>query len=225
MSEDSIASFLTAGLPALCRDDVHDEAGYALPPSSLALLAACVSRLQIRRVFEFGSGQSTWQFLGAGCEVAAVENDESWLASTSASLEISRRERFTPFLLPLQRVWLGGAPLRSWILPDAALAALRDADLVLVDSPAWPPFREHALTLALQHSREALIVVDDANIPTVGRFCHRLATQNRVAHFQTKMDHGLFFIHAAGARTVDSRRPLIETLKAWRRYFLAQAAR
>jgi hypothetical protein len=225
MNQDSVAPFITSALPALCREDVHGEAGYALPPSSLALLGKCVARLGIQRAFEFGSGQSTQQFLGAGCEVAAVENDESWLASTSASLDSSQRGRFTPFLLPLQRIWLAGAPLQSWVLPDAALAALRDAQLVLVDSPAWPPFREHALILALQHSREALIVVDDANIPTVDRFCQRLVNRNRVAHFQTKMDHGLFFIHASGTRAIDSRRPLMETLKAWRRYFLAQTAR
>jgi hypothetical protein len=114
-----------------------------------------------------------------------------------------------------------GAPVQSWVLPQAALAALREADFVLVDSPAWPPFREHALALALAHARRALIVVDDANIPTVQRFCRRLAMRNGVPHFQTTMDHGLFFFGPVGDGAIDLDRPLLETLKAWRRYFLA----
>lgn len=225
MSPESIAHFLAAELPALCRDDVHGEAGYALPPSSLALLVECIARLQIRRVFEFGSGQSTREFLAAGCQVAAVEDDGSWLAKTTATLDAKQRERFTSFLLPLERVWLAGAPLHSWTLPETALTALREAQLVLVNSPAWPPFREHALALALQHSRNALVVVDDANIPTVQRFCRRLALQSRIAHFHSTMDHGLFFLHAADAGPFGVRRPLLETLKAWRRYILARSAR
>jgi hypothetical protein len=225
MKKDALSRFLTSELPGLCRDDVHGEAGYALPGASLALLVQCVRRLGVRRVFEFGSGASTHEFLSAGCEVAVVEDGEAWLARTSATIDGAQRERFTPFQLPLRRVWVEGAPLRGWVLPEAALAALRGAELVLVDSPAWPPFREHALTLALAHSREALIVVDDANIPTVHRFCHRLAGQNRVSHFQTTMDHGLFFTQGAGGGAIDTRRPLWETLKAWRRYFLAPAAK
>jgi hypothetical protein len=225
MSSESMAQFLVADLPTLCCDDIHGEAGYALPPASLALLIECVTRLKIRRVFEFGSGRSTREFLAAGCHVATVENDEGWLVETNAALDASQGERFTSFLLPLQRVWLAGAPLRSWALPAAPLEALREAQLVLVDSPAWPPFREHALTLALRHSPHALIVVDDANIPTVQRFCRRLVSRNRLVHFQTTMDHGLFFLHALDAGAIDIRRPLLETLKAWRRYFLARSAR
>ena len=82
-----------------------------------------------------------------------------------------------------------------------------------------------ALTLALRHCHQALIVVDDANIPTVQRFCQRLAVQNSVPYYQTRMDHGLFFLCVAGLHRVDARRPLFETLKAWRRYFLAGAMR
>ncbi len=222
MSRENVVRFLQSELPSLCRDDHHGEAGYALPPASLALLVECVKRLQVRRVFEFGSGQSTREFLAAGCQVTVVEDSEAWLAETSATLDPGQRERFAPHRLPLRRVWLEGAPLQSWVLPEAALAALRDAELVLVDSPAWPPFREHALTLALEHSRGALIVVDDANIPTVQRFCRRLADQNRATHFHTSMDHGLLFLCPTGSGAVDLHRPLIETLKAWRRYFLAR---
>lgn len=221
MNRGNFSQFLASELPSLCRDDHHGEAGYALPPASLALLVDCVKRLRVQRVFEFGSGQSTREFLAAGCQVTVVEDSEAWLAETSAALDPTQRALFTPHRLPLRRVWLAGAPVQSWVLPEAALTALREAELVLVDSPAWPPFREHALTLALEHSRGALIVVDDANIPTVQRFCRRLAAQNHATHFHTTMDHGLFFLHPTGHGAVDLHRPLIETLKAWRRYFLA----
>ncbi len=221
MKSGDVAGFITAELPALCQDDIHGEAGYALPQASLALLKACVTRLGVRRVFEFGSGQSTRDFLAAGCEVTAVEDSGDWLAKTVAALDDGQRARFTPHLLPLRRVWLAGAPVRSWVLPDAALRSLREAELVLVDSPAWPPFREHALTLALTHCRHALVVVDDANIPTLHRFCRRLAASNALPFFETTMDHGLFFMGATGGNSPNVQRPVLETLKAWRRYFLA----
>jgi hypothetical protein len=225
MNNEKTATFLTSELPALCRDDLRGEAGYALPRESLALLTNCAARLQVRRIFEFGSGQSTRTFLAAGCQVFAVEDNESWLAETCARLDPTQREHFASVLLPLRRVWLAGAPMQSWVLPPAALAALREAELVLIDSPAWPPFREHALTLALAQCQHALIIVDDANIPTVHRFCQRLAMKNGASYFVTAMDHGLFFIHANAGRALDTRRPLLETLKAWRRYVLARSPR
>jgi hypothetical protein len=225
MKVDDVERFMALELPVLCGSaEGLREAGYALPGRSLALLSESVIRLRVRRVFEFGSGQSTRSFLRADCDVTAVEDSEAWLARTVAPLDYAQRARLTTCLQPLRRVWLAGAPLRSWRLPQCALSALRNADLVLVDSPAWPPFREHALVLALEHCQAALIVVDDANIPTVGRFCRRLAAQNGIRFFQTTMDHGLFFIHSTGWRPVNVRRPILETLKAWRRYFLAATA-
>jgi hypothetical protein len=203
---------------------VRGEAGYALPEATLSLLMECVSRLWVRRVFEFGSGRSTRGFLRAGCEVAVVEDSEAWLGKTLAQLDEVQRTRFTSYLLPLRTVWVAGAPLRSWVLPEAVLATLREADLVLVDSPAWPPFREHALALALAHSRNALVVVDDANIPAVHRFCQRLAGRNGAQTFQTTMDHGLFLMRPSGKGSIATARPILETLKAWRRYFMAGAA-
>jgi hypothetical protein len=216
-----IAKFMNVELPALCQEDTHDEAGYALPDASRALLLACVSQLGIRRVFEFGSGRSTRDFLRAGCRVTVVEDSQTWLDETMNLLDADESARLVSHVLPLHRVWMAGAPLRSWNLSEEALQALGEAELVLVDSPAWPPFREHALALALGHCRAALIVVDDANIPTVSRFCRRLAGRGRAPFFQTAMDHGLFFTGSLESGSVDIRRPVLETLKAWRRYFLA----
>lgn len=212
-------AFVQSELPSLCPERASTDAGYALPSASLAVMSECVTRLGVRRVFEFGTGRSTAMFLAAGCVVTAVEDSGAWLAETMDTLGPAERLRFTPFQLPLTRVWHRGAPMMSWPLPSPALAALAEAEFVLVDSPALPPFREHALALALGHARGALIAVDDANIPTVARFCRRLAERNEAPYFQTPLDHGLFFIGPVARATLDDRRPMLETAKAWRRYF------
>ncbi len=219
MKAGAVSKFIEQELPALCRAETSSEAGYALPPGSLAVLRGCVERLGVRRVFEFGTGQSTHLFLAAGCTVTAVEDSAVWLAETEGKMDAMARERFTPHLLPQQRIWHRGTPVQSWALPTAAMDSLRVADLVLVDSPALPPSREHALTISLAEAREALVVVDDVNIPTVTRFCRRLAERNGAAHFQTPLDHGLFFCGPATRVPLDDKRSVLETLKAWRRYF------
>jgi hypothetical protein len=170
-------------------------------------------------VFEFGTGQSTRAFLDAGCDVASVEDSAEWLSETQQTLDGLTGAPVEFFHLPLLLVWHRGAPMRSWLLPARALAALRAAELVLVDSPALPPFREHALAMALAHARGALIAVDDAYIPTVARFCRRLAERNGAPFFTADVDHGLFFAGPAERAPLDDARSLVETLKAWRRYF------
>ena len=220
---DRIGDFVRDSLPAICLGQSSSDAGYALPQGSLAVLRECVARLGVRRVFEFGTGLSTRAFLDAGCEVTAVEDSAEWLAETRRSLEPAALGRVSFFHLSLRIVWHRGAPIRSWRLPPEALAALRAAELVLVDSPALPPFREHALIMAIEHARNALIVVDDAGIPTVARFCRRLAERNNAAFFQTTLDHGLFFMIPAAHAPLDDSRPLLETLKAWRRCFHPRA--
>jgi len=219
MKAGLIRDFVRRELPALCRRGVSGDAGYALPAASLALLRECIAQLGIRRVFEFGTGQSTRAFLAAGCEVASVEDSAEWLSETRRALDGLDGAPIEFFQLPLRLVWHRGAPMRSWRLPARALAALRAADLVLVDSPALPPFREHALALALAQARGALIAVDDASIPTVARFCHRLAERNGAPFFRADLDHGLFFAGPAERAPLDDGRSFVETLKAWRRYF------
>ncbi len=219
MITNAISTFVERGLPALCSAQSSSEAGYALPSGSLAVLRQCVERLGVRRVFEFGTGLSTHLFLAAGCAVTAVEDSAAWLAKTKCGIGGDGHERFTPHQLPLHRVWHRGVPVMSWVLPVEALAALRAADLVLVDSPTLPPSREHAFALSIAEARSALVVVDDVNIPTVARFCRRLAVKNRATHFHSQLDHGLFFCGPAARVPLDDGRPLLETLKAWRRYF------
>jgi len=219
-----LRAFIRERLPEICAGQTSSEAGYALPTASLGVLRQCVMELGVRRVFEFGTGQSTRVFLEAGCEVVAIEDSADWLADTRRGLEAAFDTRVTFFHLPLCAVWHRSAPILSWTLPQEALAGLRNADLVLVDSPASPPFREHALALALAHARNALLVVDDARIPTVARFCRRLAGRNGAESFETALDHGLFFMGPIAGDRPDDSRSWVETLKAWRRYFYLRGA-
>ncbi len=220
MNPESLEIFVRDRLPALCHERAVATADFGLLPATLELMVSCVRELGAARVFEFGSGRSTRAFLAAGCHVTAVEDSAPYLEATVSALHPGERARLQTFLLPLQRVFVHGAPMRSWDLPAAATEELARADIVLIDSPACPPFREHALLLALGSRRQALIIVDDANIPTVERFCRRLADQNGLASHRSRMDHGLFFICPPKSEAVRGRRSFVETLKAWRRYVL-----
>jgi hypothetical protein len=195
--------------------------GYALPDATLRLLTRLVEAAGIRTVFEFGSGRSTKAFLAAGCAVTALENSRPWLDQTLAGLTPQERSRFDAVCQPLRLLFYQGAPFRSWTLGPDTLRRLATADLVLIDSPAFPPFREHALSLSLDHSRGALIVVDDAGIPTVRRFCLRLAGGPGTLQRESRIDHGLFFLARDPSAKPPPRRGLVETLKAWRRFFMA----
>lgn len=219
MTRADIEGFIREKLPMLIRSAPASDAGFALPDASLALLAEAVAQLGVRRVFEFGSGQSTRCFLDAGCTVSLVEDSAEWLEQTLSTIAPSTRDRLATFRLPLRTAWLAGAPIRSWALPPEALVALRDAELVLIDSPPLPPSREHALALTLATARNTLTIVDDAGIPTVARFCRRLAERNGAVHAFARIDHGLFFCAPISRARLDASRSLVETLKTWRRHF------
>ena len=195
------------------------EAGYALPRGSLDFLAACVEEFRLARVFEFGSGASTRRFLEAGCEVTALENDAHWLEQTLAQVPGPLRARLHVERWPLERVWCGGFPCLGWRLTEAMRAQLFGADLVLVDSPAYPPFREVALMQALRLSRARMVVLDDVRIPTLRRFCERIAAQSTGLELKCiERDHtlGVFICHDAGA--VRNKPDAVEWLKGWRRF-------
>jgi hypothetical protein len=59
-----------------------EDSGFALPKGSLNFLREVVNRCGVRRVFEFGSGQSTRIFLETGASVYSLENDIRWLEET-----------------------------------------------------------------------------------------------------------------------------------------------
>jgi hypothetical protein len=201
-----------------------ENAGYALPKATLELLAEVVRMLEISNVFEFGSGCSTKLFLELGCHVASLEDSETWLQKTLQTVDAPEQTRLSAICRPLERIFDKGAPFLSWKPDSEILAHLAEAQLVLIDSPAFPPSREHALLMTLRHAPNAIAIFDDANIPTVRRFCARIAHRRcAVAHF-TPLDHGLYFFSLAkngGRDFLFSRSPL-EFLKTWRRYFLAK---
>lgn len=224
MNEKSWRQFFAATLPAQVGSEARVEGGYALPEVSVECLRKVVDRLGVRTVFEFGSGRSTLLFLEAGCELTSLEDSEAWLAETAGRVPAEARGRWHPIYASLARVWHRGVPFLSWPLTEELTTRLAAADLVLIDSPALPPSREHALVLALRHAGRALIVVDDANIPTVARYCRRLARRNERPFFQTTMDHGVCFI-GPGAVPVDERRSVVDALRAWRFYLIRRRFR
>lgn len=198
---------------------VQSDSGFALPEATLSLLGSLVSGLEIRRVFEFGSGRSTKVFLAAGCQVTCLESSAHWLKQTLQEIPGDSQQRVVATAQPLETVWHGVAPLRSWKLTDQTRAALSTAELILIDSPPFPPFREHALIHSLLYATQAILVIDDANIPTIGRFCRRISRLNpHLSTFWTEKDHGLFFFGKADVRPLRFQRGLIETGKMWRRF-------
>ncbi len=221
MSHDSlkIGQILDSFAPV---DEMPPQsAGYALPDATLRLLGRLIEAGAVRNVFEFGSGRSTKLFLDAGCSVTALEDSPDWLDRTLASLTPEARSRLHAICQPLRFVLFQGAPFRSWTPDRDTLARLESADLILIDAPAFPPFREHALSISLQRGSRALIVVDDAGIPTVSRFCLRMAAGPRMLHWRSTIDHGLFLFMRTGEFRPACRRGLVETAKAWRRFFMA----
>lgn len=198
------------------------DVGYALPTGSLNFLDACIRGFGFKRIFEFGSGASTKHFLEADCEVTTIENDPHWLEQTIGQVPEALRSRLHVECQPLERIWTGGIPCRGWHLSKVMQARLAEADLVLVDSPAYPPFREAAVMQALRLSKARLLVLDDVRIPTLRRFCDRIASQSTGLEFVSiDRDHtlGAFIRHQAG--TVANRPSVIEWLKGWRRYVAA----
>jgi hypothetical protein len=200
------------------------DSGFALPASTLACFREIIDRLKITALFEFGSGRSTQVFLERGCRVTSLEDSDRWMQETAGYVEAARRQFWSPHVAPLTTVFDGFTPMRSWRPVEELVAALRRAQLILIDSPSYPPFREHALITSLRHSKRGLIVVDDANIPTVGRFCDRIAMRNpkAIRQYRTGKDHGLsFLMKLPGGARLDLHRGVLETGKGWRRFIAA----
>ena len=200
-----------------------EEAGYALPCGSLAFLEGCVRRLEIHRVFEFGSGASTRLFLRLGCRLTCLEDGRQWLDQTLASVTGPERRHVREICEPLRGVWCGAIPCQGWRLSPAMIDDLREAQLVLVDSPAYPPFREAALVQALTLAPGALVVLDDLRIPTLRRFSDRIAAQSPGLLYRViERDHHLgIFCRPATAR-LRNRHGLMEWAKGVRRFVQAE---
>lgn len=202
--------------------------GYAaLPDVSLRFLLDAARETAARRVFEFGSGRSTAAFLGAGLHVTSLEDSERWMARAVAELPPAQRaaDRHVPLVRPLQVIWRGGVPVRDWVLDEQLTTAVDGADLILIDSPFHVPFRLSTLLTVLARPTSALVILDDTRVPTLARFCDRLAAQNpgRLHHRRVGVGHGFDCFARRDretSRPLDVSQPALETLKAWRRFFM-----
>lgn len=204
-------------------DDPQAEA--ALPASSLEFLLEVCRKIGAKRIFEFGSGRSTQAFLGAGYSVFSLEDSSFWLSKTVESLGVDEARLHESAVSFLETMMVGSFPVLGWRIDEKLKEQLRRADLILVDSPHFTPFREATLFASLQDGPQALVVLDDTRIPTVSRFCDRLARRNpQLLHKRVHVGHGFDLLFRA-----DPSRPLVcragfyDTLKGWRRYFQGRA--
>jgi len=207
------------------------ESGYdpdaeaALPASSLGFLLELCRKIGAKRIFEFGSGRSTQRFLGAGYSVFSLEDSSFWLSKTVDSLSCDEARLHESAVSVLETRMFGGFPVLGWRIDRRLREQLSRADLILVDSPHFTPFREATLSASLQYGPQALAVLDDSRIPTVGRFCDRLAQQNpQLLHKRVTVGHGFdLFFRPDPSRPLACRSGFYDTLKGWRRYFQGRA--
>jgi hypothetical protein len=195
-------------------------ASYALPDSSVDFLIALARQLEVANVFEFGSGSSTLALLKSGYSVTSLEDSPYWMEQTLKQLPEADKSRHTALVRPLSLRWHGLIPMMDWAI-DAELAArLRAADLILVDSPSYLPFRESTLWSALTSSPSSVVVLDDTRIHTLSRFCDQIAAANpRLWHRRVRIGHCFdIFARLDDSPLRISHTPL-ETLKGWRRLF------
>ena len=195
----------------------------ALPDAALAFLTAVAGELGAASVFEFGSGRSTGALLRHGCSVTSLEDSAHWMQQTLDQLAPSEKARHTPLVRPLQRRWHGCFPVMDWPI-DADLAGrLRSADLILVDSPYFAPFRESTLWSALVHGESAVVILDDTRIPTLSRFCDRIAASNpALLHRRVAVGHTFDIFARLPHTPLQLRHTALDVLKGWRRFFLAR---
>jgi hypothetical protein len=185
------------------------EVAHLLPPESIA--------------FEFGSGRSTHALRRAFSASLSVEHSADWLQQTESSDGAApRRLSDETTVIPLKRCWNRFRLIESFNLANhpGALERLKQARLILVDSPPNPAKREHALFLALRYAPVgAVIVLDDLEIRATARFAHRLAKQNqkRFRFWRLHIDHQLGVFLKLRAEQIRSRPGLIEFVGTWLR--------
>jgi len=196
----------------------------ALPDASLEFLLEVSERIQAKRVFEFGSGRSTKCLLSEGVEVCSLEDSDYWLKKSLDEIAGNLLAQHRGEVQPLQTKMLGCFPVLDWRVEGSLRASLAAADLVLVDSPYYTPFRESTLWTALQTCADALVIIDDTRIPTLRAFCDRIAARNPwIAHKRVKVGHGfdLFWCHGESSKLCLGH-SMADCLKGWRRYFLGK---
>ena len=206
------------------RDDAdHPTAPAALPENAISFLLDLARELNAMTIFEFGSGISTSAFLRAGYHVTSLEDSHNWMEQTLTRLSDELRRRHTALVRPLRLKLHGLFPAMDWAIDSELAMLIGNADLILVDSPYFAPFREATLWSALAHNANAVVVVDDTRIPTLSRFCDQLASVNpSLLHCRVRVGHCFdLFSRGGDDRSLKLKHGLVETLKGWRRFVTA----
>lgn len=199
-----------------------DENYAALPNDSLEFLLNTCKTLGIKKVFEFGSGRSTKALLENNIQVVSLENNDFWLNDTKTKLNENEKSIYYSESHPLQIKFLGLFPVLDWKMNSTLLNKLSEAELVLVDSPYYVPFRESTLWTCLNYCKNAVIILDDTRIPTLQKFCNRLAKTNPdIIHQRINVGHSfdLFFIENQKTKNLKLNHSFWDIIKGWRRYF------
>ena len=205
-------------------------APYALPKSSIDFLLELARQLGVATVFEFGSGSSTAALLAHGFSVTSLEDSAYWMEQTVRQLPAEDKARHTALVRLLTLRWHNLIPLKDWPI-DADLAErIQAADLILIDSPAYVPFRESTLWSVLNRTRNSVVVIDDVRIHTLSRSCDRMAALNpSLLHQRVQVGHSFDLFARLEDAPLHLHYTPVETLKGWRRFllgrrFLAQVA-
>ena len=153
---------------------------WVLPPLSCKFLEEALALLPAGSgAFEFGSGQSTHAMRRVAGRTTSIEDSAEWLQKTEDA-SASKRGDDLSSVVPLRRCWNRLRPIESFPVErdTNVLGRLREARLILIDSPPNPAKREHALFAAMKHAPVgAIIVLDDLDVRATDRF----ASQARAA--------------------------------------------
>ena len=206
-----------------CEEDCA-AAPAALPDASLDFLLEVSKRINVHEVFEFGSGRSTKTLLSAGMTVCSLEDSEYWLRKCLNEMPSELTALHQSAVEPLRTKMLGCFPVLDWRIKGSLLERLAAADLVLVDSPYYTPFRESSLWTALLHCPDAIVILDDTRIPALSTFCDRIKAKNPwIAHKRVKVGHGFDLIWCRGKNAnLSLGHSITDCFKGWRRYFLGR---
>jgi hypothetical protein len=201
----------------------HPDVPYALPEASIDFLIELARQLNVTTVFEFGSGISTAALLNHGFSVTSLEDHAYWMEQTLKQIPKADRERHTALIRPLSRCWHDLVPQMDWRIDAELTERLQAADLILIDSPAYVPFRESTLWSVLNKSRLSVVVVDDTRIHTLSRSCDRMAAMNPgLLHQRVAVGHSFDLFARLDDAPLRVRYSPLEILKGWRRFFLGR---
>jgi hypothetical protein len=201
-----------------CEADDPDNLA-ALPQVSLNFLRNVVTDLRVSRVFEFGSGRSTQAFLDVGAQVTSLEDNSQWFTDTLKKISAPLKLMHIGIVQPLKICWRDGAPYRTWEITPQIREALCAAELILIDSPFFVPYRIETLKQVLSLDTQAVIVIDDTRIPTMERACAKIAKANPALHYASiQVGHGFTLFARHQQQSVKFPASLSDSLKAWRRF-------